>query len=450
MKYVTVPEAKIPVIMEADVVVVGGGPAGVGAAVSAARSGANTVLIERHGCLGGMFTNGLMCVSVGELPRGLPTEILERLGKDGYVENPIKKYPGLSSNPLFHYHGPNLAPGYRGPSKIATFDPYMAAHVMTEMMQEAGAAVNLRSLFVDAEIEESRIQAVITEDASGRRAIAGKVFVDATGRGDLVARSGGAYVNAGNELGFPIPPGLMWKLSNVDFERLFEYQKEDPLLEKAMERAKANGDLPRYRPKRTEYYGGGYGGHPRPEMCPMLYPGDALLWAPAAYDWKLDCGERAEDLTRAEVEIRKEIVTELNFLTKYVPGFEHARLGAVAPFVGIREGRHPVGEHVMSYDDIRNECRFEDAALRLTTWDRMNMEGGNPFVTFDVPYRSFLSKGVDNLLLAGDNLSMTHEALLHIRGFGTALRTGEVAGMAAAGAVEQGILPRELNWKAPL
>jgi hypothetical protein len=143
-------------------------------------------------------------------------------------------------------------------------------------------------------------------------------------------------------------------------------------------------------------------------------------------------------------------MTEFNFLTRYVPGFDQARLAAIAPFVGVREGRHPVGEHVMSYEDIRNWRRFKDAALRQTTWDRMNMEGGNPLVTFEVPYRSFLLRGVDNLLLAGDNVSMTHEALLHIRGFGTALRTGEVAGTAAAQAVKQEILPGELEWNVPL
>ena len=451
MEHITLPGKRIPVLIDTDVVVIGGGPAGFASALTAAREGVRAVLIERYGCLGGMFTNGMMCISVGEPPQGLPTEILGGLARMGCVEDLYRRYPGLQSNPLFHYHGPNLAPGYRGPSKIAAFDPHHAAHVMMELMEGAGgSAVRLHTLFVDTQVQAGHIEAAIVESSSGRRAIKGKVFIDATGRGDVVARSGGPFVRAGNESGMPIAPGLMWKVSYCDCERLFLYQKEDPLLEKAMERARANGDLPRYRPKRTELYGGGYAGHPRPEMCPMLHPGDMLFWAPAVYEWKLDCAESDEDLTRAEIELRRDILAELRFLTRYVPGFEKARLAAIAPYVGVREGRHPVGEHVMSYEDIRSGRTFEDAALRLTTWDRMDMKGGNPYVTFEVPYRSFLLKGIDNLLLAGDNLSMTHEALLQIRGLGTALRTGEVAGRAAARAVKEGGMPRDVRWDAPL
>ena len=450
MAYITMPETRIPVIMETDVVVVGGGPAGIGAAIRSAQSGADTLIIERFGSPGGMFTNGLMCITVGEPPDGLPKEILDRLRRGGYVNDPLEKYPGLSSNPLYHYHGPSIAPGWRGPSKLSTFDPDMAACVMMEIMEECDVKLQLRSLFIDTKVEDGTIMAVVIEGASAKQAIAGKVFVDATGRGDVVARSGAPYTSAGNEFGLPIPPGLMWKMSDVDYQRLFEYQKEDPKLDKLMENAKAKGELPPYRLKKTPYYGGLYTGHPHLEMCPTLYPGDMLLWAPAVHEWGLNCAENAEDLTRAEIAIRKEIMAELNFLKKYVPGFEKAHLSGIAPFMGIREGRHPIGEHVMTYEDISNQRTFEDAALRQTAWNRVDIEGGIRTVTFDIPYRSFLAKKINNLLLAGDTISMEHKALLHIRGFGTAMRLGEVAGIAAARSVKSKVTPKNLKWDAPL
>lgn len=140
-------------------------------------------------------------------------------------------------------------------------------------------------------------------------------------------------------MGLPIPPGVMWKMSGVDYEKLFEYQKDDPKLDRAIETAKAQGELPYYRAKKENYYGGDYTGHPRLEMCPLLHPGDMLLWASAIHEWGLNCAEDAEDVTRGELHIRKQIFSELNFLKKYVPGFENARLSGIAPFLGIREGR---------------------------------------------------------------------------------------------------------------
>ncbi len=450
MEYISIPEARIPLIMKADVVVVGGGPAGVGAAVRAAQHGADTVLIERFGSPGGVMTNGLMCINVREPLGGLHTDIFERLSVGDYIDDPLEKYPNLSSNPLFHYYGPNVVPGRTTPTKMIAFDPNMAAFVMNEIMEENGVSQLLRTLFVDTKVEGDTIKAVIVENASGKQAIAGKIFVDATGRGDVVARSGAPYRSAGNKMGVPIAPGLMWKMSNVDYESLFDYQKEDPRLDKLIAKAKAKGEVLHYRPKKMDQYGGAYTGHPRLEMCPTPYPGDMLLWAPAVYEWGLNCAESAEDLTRAEIDIRKQIVSEANFLKKYVPGFEKAYLSGVAPFLGIREGRHPEGEYVMRYEDIKNQCKFEDAALRRKSKDWADTKQGNRVLSFEIPYRCFLAKKVNNLLLAGDNISMEHEALLQMRGFGMAVRTGEVAGIASALSLRNKVMPKELKWSAPL
>lgn len=450
MEYITVPAERVPLLKKADVVVVGAGPAGFGAAVRAAQKGADTLVIERFGSPGGMIASGLMCVCVGEALGGLHTELLARLGDAGYMDNPLERFPELSSNPLFHYYGPNIAPKRKTAAKITVFDPVMAAVVMSRMMEERGVRFLLRTLFVDSVVENGTVSAVIVENASGRQAVGGKIFIDATGRGDVAARSGVPFTGAGNEKGLPIPPGLMWSMAGVDYEALFAYQKQDPGLDALMEKARANGDLPHYRPKRMDLYGGAYTGHPRLEMCPTLFPGDMLLWASAVYEWGLNCAESAEDLTRAETELRKHIMAEADFLKKYVPGFEGARVSGIAPFMGIREGRHPQGEYVMPYEDIRNQCRFEDAALRRKSFDWADMGQADRLLTFDIPFRCFLAKGADNLLLAGDNISMEHKALLHMRGFGMAVRTGEVAGMAAGQCTGEGIRPKDLEWKEAL
>jgi len=270
MPYVKMSATKVPLVIQADVVVVGGGPAGFGAALSAARNGVETVVIERFGSPGGMVTNGFMCVAVGKLLGGLHTELLDRLAISGYVTDLLEKIPDLASNPLFHYYGPNIVPGRPNPSKIAVFDPDMAAITMSAIMQECGVNFFLRSLFVDAHVEADAVTAVIVENASGKQAIGGKIFIDATGRGDLAARAEAPFLSAGNKPGLPISPGLMWKMSDVNFERLFEYQKHDPTLDKLQEKASSSGQLPHYRPKKKHLYGGAYSGHPRLEMCPLL------------------------------------------------------------------------------------------------------------------------------------------------------------------------------------
>jgi hypothetical protein len=450
MQYVNIPETKIPVMTEADVIVVGGGPAGMGAGIRAAQQGAKTIIIERFGSPGGMMTNGLMCIGVGEPLGGLHTELFERLGIEGYTENLLEKFPDLGSNPLFHYYGPNIMPGRQASSKFMAFDPEMTAIVMNEMIKENHIDLLLRNLFSDVLVEEGTIEAVIVENATGRQAIMGKVIVDATGRGDVVARAGAPFKSAGSKEGLPIPPGLMWMMSHVDYKRLFEYQKEDPTLEKAMMRAEEIGDLPQYRPKKMDIYGGAYTGHPRLEMSPALHPGDMLLWAPAVHEWGLNCAENAEDLCRGEVEIRKHIVGEADFLRKYVPGYEGSHVSRISSFFGIREGRHPQGEYVMRYEDIKNQAHFEDAALKRKSYDWGDPKQGSRLLSFDIPYRSFLAKDLDNLLLAGDNLSMEHEALLQMRGFGMAIRSGEVAGTAAGIAIQAKQNPKQIHWNKPL
>jgi hypothetical protein len=446
---IELPATEIPIIMETDVIVVGGGPSGFGSAICAARNGADTLLIDRFGAPGGNITVGMMpCAGFG--PIGVVhSEYWERLEKEGYLYDIRTLYP---NNLLYH-----SSPGYYG---MYGFNPDAGACIMNQMLEEAGVRLLFRTLFVDAHVQdvdgEETIEAVIVENASGREAIKGKIFVDATGRGDLVAKAGAPFKDPGDEDGHIIPPGLMWRMSGVDLSCLSEYQEnhDDPNLEKVMEKARSNGDIPKelYRPVPTNTYAAGYKGHPKIDCYPTGESGELTIWQDAPHEWNLNCALNAEDATRAEVGLRKLIIAESKFLKKYVPGFEKAWVSGIAPLLGIREGRHPIGEHVLTYEDIRNQRKFPDAALRRSTPDQLDFSRKKPkILEFEIPYRSFQARRVNNLLLAGETVSFEHHALFHsMRSFGMSVQTGEVAGQAAGLSVQKNMSPKKLRWTEPL
>jgi hypothetical protein len=453
--FINEPARKTPLAITADVVVIGGGPAGSGAAIRAAQGGADTVLIERFGSPGGSNTNGFMFISAGgPLVGKLCREIWDKLKPGGFIVNTVDKYPDLFYREIVHYRA--IAGAVT--DELMVYDPDMTAYMISESMQEAGVKQFLRTLFVDTIVENGAIKAVIVENASGRQAIEGKVFIDATGRGDVVARIGAPFTSAGDEMGFPMPAGLMWKICNADIDKLLEYEKkEDPGLDKVIEKAIAKGEAPSYYRQRkiAEDMKGSYDhiytGHPRPEMQPTMYPGELLMWEPSIHEWGINAAESVEDLTRAEIHIRKQIVAEFEFLKKYVLGFKKAHLGGFAPMLGIREGRHPIGEYVLTYEDIINDRKFDDTAIRLTTYESLDVtkpELGR--VQYNVPYRTFLAKKVNNLFLTGDNISADHSAFIFNRGFPKAMTLGEVAGTAAALSVKNKISPKQYNFPTQL
>jgi hypothetical protein len=191
-----------------------------------------------------------------------------------------------------------------------------------------------------------------------------------------------------------------------------------------------------------------------------------LIWSYPPNDWALNAAENGFDASRGEIEMRKFNIVEVKFLRKYIPGFEHAYLSEMAPYMAIREGRHPQGEYVLTWDDIINERKFPDAVLKQSSGDtsdwgedmvkRPNEKGEmvwkkspranrRNFIC-DIPYRAFLPKKINNLLLAGECLSSTYEWFYSRRLIPWCMRTGEVAGTAATMAIKQGISAREVKW----
>ncbi len=458
--FVQTPAGRVAVEHDADVVVVGAGPGGFAAALQAARMGLRVVLVERFDLPGGVHTSGLQGAA-GPGVGGIHSELMHRFAAQGHLYTATQQtHPGWAGNPLSHYER-RLQPD--APFARATFDPQGAGRVMAEMLQEAGVVTLYQTRFVDAVVADGAISAVVVQNTSGRQAIRGKVFVEGSGTAELVARAGAPFVPGGGgqpkAAGWdgknrPIPGGLLWIMDGVDLAALAAHQQSanDPLLAKPIAEADAAGDLPPglYRPRMAgaNVYGAAYIGHPTLDMSPIRAPGSYVMWQNVPYDWALHMDESAQHDARAKAELAGLIDAEANFLKKYVPGFQKASVSDVGRFVGVRDGRHPIGEYVFSLADVLAGRRFADAVTRPMTktffWDGVQKH------TFEVPYRCFLPKGINNLLLTGASLSFTYETIFMVmRNFPWCTQTGEIAGYAAALSVKQAISPKALEWKEP-
>lgn len=461
---IAVPARRVPVAYDADIVVVGAGPGGFAAALQGARMGARVVLVERFDMPGGVHTSGLQGAA-GPGVGGIHSELMQRFAAAGYIYTATESaLPGWAGNPLSHYER------YLKPDAHFTrqsFNPEGAGSLMARMLREAGVVALYGTAFVDAVVEpgsgNDSITAIIVENAAGRQAITGKVFVEGSGTAQLAAAAGVPFVSGGGPQpatadwdgkNRPVPGGLLWIMSGIDFRRVAAHQKsaKDPTLAKLIAEADAAGDLPPglYRPRMggTGVYGDLYIGHPTIDMSPTLTDGTFILWQNVPYEWGLHMDESGEDDARAKRELRCYIDAEAQFLKKYVPGFENAVLIDIGRFVGVRDGRHPIGEHVFSLDDVRAGRRFRDAVTKPMTktffWDRHRKH------EFEVPYRCFLPKKISNLLLTGASLSFTYETIFMVmRNFPWCTQTGEIAGYAAARCVQQGVSPKELDWTTP-
>jgi hypothetical protein len=449
---------------DADVVVVGAGPGGFAAALQAARMGARVVLVERFDMPGGVHTCGLQGAA-GPGVGGIHSELMERFRAEGYIYTATAAdLPDWAGNPLSHYER-NLKPG--ADFVRSSFNPEGAGSVMAAMLEEAGVLALYGTVFVDAVVEpgigNDAITAIIVENASGRQAIKARIFIEGSGTAQLAARAGVPFVRGGGPqpatadwdgLNRPIPGGLLWIMSGIDFARTAAHQAsaKDPTLSKLIAEADAAGDIPGglYRPRMqgTNVYGDSYIGHPTLDMSPMQTSGTFILWQNVPYEWALHMDESAEDEARAKRALRSFIDAEAKFLKKYVPGFENAVLSNVGRFVGIRDGRHPIGEHVFSLEDVLAGRRFEDAVTAPMT--KTFYWGAYRKHTFEVPYRCFLPRKIGNLLLTGASLSFTYETIFMVmRNFPWCTQTGEIAGYAAARCVQKGIMPKELTWASP-
>ncbi len=458
---IQIPATTIPVIARADVVVVGGGPGGFAAALRAARHGATTILVEMYDMPGGFHTMGLQGAA-GAGAGGIHSELMRRMEEEGLLYTTSNEtHPYLNGNPVSHY-------GHKAERNSAftrkMFNPEGGGIMMLQMLEEAGVKAIYGTRFLDVVLNDSgdTITEIIVDNASGRQAIRGKVFIDGTGTAGVVEKSGAPFVRSGGPqpssvqteaTDWPIPGGILWTMAGVDYPKLVTYQKTtgDWALSELIDAAKAVGDIPDilFRPRLPgkNVYGDIYIGKPTLDMTPIGGDGGFAFWQNVPYEWQLRMDESYPDETYAKAELRKLIGAEAKFLKKYVPGFQNAFITQVGHYMGIREPRHPIGEYVLTIEDAIAERTFHDNAI--TRRALFHYDG---FVnrTFQVPYRCFLPRKINNLLLTGASMSFDYSVIFMVmRAFPWCIQSGEIGGYAAGLSVEKGIPPKELEWTAP-
>lgn len=410
---------ELPVLASVDVLVLGAGPAGVAAAVCAARQGADTLLIEQMGDVGGIATAGLMSHWTGNTQGGIYEEILDRSAD-------------LADAADYGFNG--------SPRQI--INPERLKTVLLEMLEESGARFLLYTVVAEPIVENGRLGGVIIENKSGRQAVLAKVVIDATGDGDIAARAGAAYVKGRETDGSMQPVSIMFKVGGVDYDRaVFPGKFEDYIQLPAGEiQALGKAHLP--------------------------FPAGHVLLYRTSLPGVVTCnmtncievdGTNAEDLARATLVCRRQMQPIVEFLRAYVPGYENCYILSSAGLIGVRETRHFKGLQTLNEQDIRDSRVFPDWAVTRASFnfDVHNMSGNGLDATgqqdafeptfYTIPYGCLVPETLDGLLLAGRNISGTHMAHANYRVMPICANMGQAAGVAAALCVKQGIQPRALD-----
>jgi FAD-dependent oxidoreductase family protein len=409
------PARETPVLGDYDVVVVGGGPAGIAAGAAAARDGAKTLLIEKYGFLGGMGTAagvtnfcGLHANISGDFRRvvqGLSRELTDRIDALG----------GLNWPPHVVF-GKVMAQAYDTAAFKCAADDLMAAHKVELLYHALAVGCVMAS--------ETQIAALLIETKSGRFAVPARVFIDCSGDGDLGAWAG-APSEHGDADGNLLYPTSMFRIGGVDPARAGEAYKTIPALMDEAERAGS------YRFPRK-------GAIVRPQKNPFEWRVNATQIRDAQ-DRAID-GTDARALSFGEVEGRKQIRDFLDFLRAKVPGFENAYLLDIPPQIGIRETRRIMGDVCLTEDDVLQCADFDDTigvnAWPLEIHGRGSLEMRYPPADSrgfnHLPLRMLIAQKLDNLLVAGRCGSMTHLAQAAARVSGGCYVMGEAAGVLAA------------------
>jgi len=418
------PSRKTPVYGEFDVVVVGGGPAGIMAAASAARTGHSVILLERYGFLGGAGTAGGLSTFCGlhakvygehrRVIHGLADELLERL----------EKLDGLSKPHLTINDG----------IQAQAFDISAYKLAADELVTGHGARILFHALAVGLVMaDENTIDAVLIESKSGRAAVRGRIFIDASGDGDVAAWAGAPYEKSPGINGM-LYPSLMFRINGVDAAAAGE--KPWRTVERLMEEAERAGThkFPRKKPI------------VRPQRNPLEWR--ANLTQLSNPDGSAIDGTDVDQLTRGELQGRRQVFDAFAFIRDNTPGFGNSYIVDIAPQIGIRETRRIIGQYMLTEDDVRDCADFPDtigvngwpveahvAGTVEFRWPR----GENPRGFNQLPFRMLLPQKVRNLYVTGRCASMTHDAQSAARVTGPCFAMGEAAGMAAGMALDAGV-----------
>lgn len=402
-----------------DVIVVGSGPAGMGAAIRAGRMGVRILVIESQGCVGGLSTTGMMSHFTGRVESKLYSEILDRAAQKNFYPNRIGR---------------------------EVIDPEILKITYLEMLEECNVDLLLYTTLSDVVMDGNRVVGIETFNKNGRSLYLTKVVIDCTGDGDAAYKSGAEFFKGRETDGKMQPATLMFKVGGVDesgavfpcsFETLVETDK---------------GELQALAKKILPY----------PAGHVLLYkstlPGIVTVNMTNAID--ID-GTTVEDLTKAELTCRKQMLPIVKFLREYAPGYENCYIIGAASLIGIRETRHFKGKKTMNEKDILNATQFDDAVVYGAhfNFDIHNISGAGLDKNgvqkhfsqkngYTIPYGCMVPEKIEGLLLSGRNISGTHLAHSNFRAMPICLAIGEADGIAAALAVKNDVLPSQIQAEA--
>ncbi len=398
MKTYREPAREIPVAREADVIVVGGGPAGLAAAIASARRGAETVLVEQFGYLGGTATASLMACINGfrnqvepdatQVVRGIAEEIvleLKRLGGLGKSPYPQKAYPTEPGQLEYSY----------------AIETEMFKYLTLKMSVDAGVDILFHTYFCDSIVEDGAIRGVIVENKSGRQAMTGRIIVDASGDADVAARAGAPF----------------WQTLKDEAPRL-----NDSLMYRVQ--------FGRRRPE-------------APYACD--FGASAVVWGPHVS--QPINGADGDELSRGEVETRLGVYEDFAGKQARHPELADARVVETPPLLGIRQTRFVEGEYKLTADDAITGRRFEDV-VAISPCPIIHYYGYRRYLEhegYDVPYRCLVPRKVDDLLVAGRCISSEQQPYESHRAMVPVMAIGQAAGVAAALCCQHDVAPRRLD-----
>lgn len=389
---------------EFDVIVVGGGLAGTFAAVAAAREGKKVLLLEKHNCLGGMATCGLifpfMKDDEGESHRPANAGLYGQMKRELYEM------------------GESVSPTSR------QYKEEFMKVLLDRMVRKAGVKVLFRSQMYDVERDGDTIRSVTVATVSGNITVRGKIFIDASGDADLCAFAGLPFEQGRESDGLCQPMTLCFRLANVDWSK-YDAAAANELYRKMQ----LTGEIK----------------NPREDLLLFRYPVENILHANTTRVFGKNPVD-VEDLTETDMELREQMIEMYHFLKEHIPGMEHCELISSALDGEVRESRRIVGRKRIEAEDLLNTVKFEDSIARGTYCIDIHNPSGSGTVLkhipnndyYTIPYGALLPEGMKNLIDVGRSISTSHEALSAVRIMPITSCMGEAAGIAAAMALDAG------------